>query len=463
MNLNSLDFILIAAYFLGLVAFGVLVRRIRGFSDFAVGSRAVPFSMIFASLSAAYIGPGYTMGFTAKGYETGFLFFFVVLAFTLQTTLVALFLAPKLHRFQDCHTIGDVIGRLYGKGAHVVSGFISFALCTGFVAIIGKVGGNIAHGATGVPVVVGIFLVTGVGVLYSYTGGIKSVIATEALQFAIFAIAVPLLLWFTLKGSHVDLAAATASGWEATHKAWSGMNGIQILGLFLSFFLGETLIPPYANRALASDSEKTARSGFLAGAGYSVIWFGMVVGLGVAAQGILADAKPDDVFMTLAVKYLPHGLLGLLIVAIMAIIMSSQESILNAGAVSLTKDLVGKLRRGEMTDSARLRFSRFATFAMGVLAGIMAIASPSIIDGLLMIYALWAPSVLPILVLGLLLPRVPVAAGLPAMVAGGATSAIWQFWLKEPAGIPALLIGLVVNFAVYGLVALVSKERNSAA
>ena len=458
MHLNVLDFTLIALYFLGLIAFGIWVRRIRGFSDFSVGGRAVPFSMIFASLSAAYIGPGYTMGFTAKGYETGFLFFFVVLAFTLQTTLVGLFLAPRLHRFADCHTIGDVIGRVYGRGAHIVSGFISFALCTGFVAIIAKVGGNVAHGAIGVPVVVGIFLVTGVGVLYSYTGGIKSVIATEALQFAIFAVAIPLLVWFTLVEGKVDLATATASGWAATHKALGSMGGIQLAALFVSFFLGETLIPPYANRALASDSEQTARSGFLAGAGYSVIWFGMVVGLGVAAQQILPGAKPDDVFMTLAIKFLPHGLLGLLVVALLAIIMSSQESILNAGAVSFTKDLVETVRNSHMSDPSRLILSRVATFVMGLVAAILALAAPSIIDGLLLIYALWAPSVLPILVLGLLLRRVPAAAGLPAMIAGGGTAAIWQFGLKEPGGVPAVLLGLAANLGVFLIVSLLNPK-----
>jgi solute:Na+ symporter, SSS family len=454
MNLNALDFSLIAIYFFGLVAFGVLVRRIRGFSDFAVGGRAVPFSMVFASLAAAYIGPGYTMGFTGKGYETGFLFLFVVLAFTLQTVLVALFVAPKLHRFTDCFTVGDVIGRLYGRGAHIVSGFISFALCTGFVAIIAKVGGNIAHGATGMSIVAGIFLITGVGVLYSYTGGIKSVIATEALQFALFAVAIPLLLWFTLTESGVDLAAASTSGWAATQSALAGMGGIQVLALFVSFFLGETLIPPYANRALAADSSGTARNGFLAAAGYSIIWFGMVVGLGIAAREIIPDAKGDDVFMSLAVSYLPHGLVGLLVVALLAIIMSSQESLLNAGAVSFTKDLVGTMRRAQFADATRVAVSRGATLAMGIAAAIMAIAAPSIIDGLLIIYALWAPSVLPVLVLGILLPRVPMAAGLPAMVAGGATAALWQFALKEPGGVPAVLLGLAANLSVFLVVSL---------
>ena len=110
MNLNFLDFTTIGIYFLVLLGFGILVRRVRGFSDYAVGNREVPTSMIFASLSAAYIGPGYTMGFCSKGFASGYFFFFIVLAFTVQTLLVGLFLAPRLHNFERCYSIGDVLG-----------------------------------------------------------------------------------------------------------------------------------------------------------------------------------------------------------------------------------------------------------------------------------------------------------------------------------------------------------------
>lgn len=459
MNLNLFDFTFIAAYFLGLVFFGVMVRRIRNFGDYAVGGRSVPGIMIFASLSATYIGPGYTIGFASKGFESGWLFFFVALAFTAQTVLTAFFIAPRLHGFKNCYTIGDVIGRTYGKYAQVVSGIISTLLCIGLAAIMAKVGGLILQAATGLPLLAAVFIITGVGVIYCYTGGIKSVIATEAIQFALFAIAIPILLWFVVAKGGVDLKGAETKGWSQMQVAIGAMTPLQVAGLLLSFFLGETLIPPYANRALAASSSGTARRGFLGGAGYSIIWFSMVVCLGVVASVVIPDIKPDDAFMSLAVKFLPHGLLGVLVVAIAAIIMSSQESMLNAGAVSFTRDIRDALSTILLTDANRLSLSRLSTLIMGTIAAMLAYNAPSIIDGLLIIYSIWAPSVLPVFLIAILLHKPVHAAGTAAMVVGALTSLVWQFGLKEPGQVPAILVGLTANLSTYGIVALFSEKE----
>ncbi len=461
MNLNFLDYLFICLYFLSLLAFGIIVRRVRNFGDYAVGGRAVPGVMIFASLCATYHGPGYTMGFTGKGSASGWLFFFVALAFTAQTVLTGLFIAPRLHDFKNCYTVGDVIGKAHGKVAHVITGFISTILCVGLVAIMAKVGGLVLQGATGMPLLAGVFLVTGVGIVYCFTGGLKSVIATEAMQFSISGIAIPILLWLTVSKSGVDLNEANAKGWSAMHSAVASMTPLQIGGLFLSFFLGETLMPPYANRALAAGSPAIARNGFLAGAGYSIIWFAMVVGLGVVASIAIPNAKPDDAFMMLATKYLPHGLLGILIVAIASIIMSSQESVLNAGAVSFTRDIRDVLGGVALLDEQRLRLSRLSTLVMGLVAAVLAYFAPSIIDGLLIIYSVWAPSVLPVFLFAILLRKPVRGAGSAAMVAGAAASLFWQFVLKEPGQVPALIIGLTANLGVYGAIVLFSKKNKT--
>ena len=458
MNLNLIDYTFIVVYFLALVLFGVIVRRIRNFGDYAVGGRSIPGVMIFASLSATYIGPGYTMGFASKGFASGWLFFFVALAFTAQTVLTALFIAPRLHGFKNCYTVGDVIGHAHGRSAHLVSGIISTLLCIGFAAIMAKVGGLVLQATTGLPLLAAVFIVTGVGVIYCYTGGIKSVIATEAIQFAIFAIAIPVLLWFAIIKGGVNLGGTETKGWSQMQAAIGGMTPLEVVGIFMAFFLGETLIPPYANRALAASSPETARSGFLAGAIYSAIWFSMVVGLGVVASVVIPDVKPDDAFMALAVKFLPHGLLGILVVAIAAIIMSSQESVLNAGAVSFTRDIRDVLSDSSLTDEHRLSLSRLSTLVMGTMAAVLAYFAPSIIDGLLIIYSIWAPSVLPVFLIAILVRKPVRSAGTAAMVAGAAASLIWQFGLKEPGQIPALLIGLTANLSTYGVAAIFSRK-----
>ena len=462
MALNGLDFSAIVTYFVLLAAFGVIVRRVRSFSEYAVGGRTVPLAMIFASLSAAYIGPGYTMGFTAKGFSVGWLFWAVACGFTIQTLVVAWFIAPRLHRFTDCFTVGDIIGKTHGKFAHIVAGIFSTLLCIGFAAIMAKVGGYVIHYTLGWPTSVGVFVITGISVVYCFTGGLQSVIATEALQFAIFAMAIPALLWATAFSPGVDLAKANVDAIAAMRDAATQMGPLQVFGLFVSFLLGETLIPPYVNRALAAGSAEVARIGFLCGASYSVVWFGMVIGLGVIARQIVPDAPPDEVFMTLVTTRLPHGLMGLLIVAVIAIHVSAKESVLNAATVSAVRD-IGDNIISIPNDRRRLLLSRIGTLIIGLIAAIAALYSPGIIAGLLIIYSIWAPGVLTVLLFSVLLRSPTPVAGAPAMLVGATTSLVWQFALKEPAGVPAILVGLAANIIVYVTIRLVTPPRQQTA
>jgi len=140
MGLGRLDAAAIVLYFLLMGVFGYLTRRNRNFHEFAVGKHSVPALMIFASLAATIVGPGFSVGFTAKGYTSGYLFYFLCLSYALQTIGSGIFLAPRLSRHRDCATLGDVMHKSYGKPAQVLTGIVSVGLLVGFTAVMGKIG-----------------------------------------------------------------------------------------------------------------------------------------------------------------------------------------------------------------------------------------------------------------------------------------------------------------------------------
>src|ERR1017187_2843255 len=96
MHLHPLDIVALAGYFGMLTILAYFTRRTKTFSEFAVGRRSVPSTMIFASLAATIVGPGFSVGVTSKSWNMGFLFYFLVVAFAAQTLLTGLFLGPKL-------------------------------------------------------------------------------------------------------------------------------------------------------------------------------------------------------------------------------------------------------------------------------------------------------------------------------------------------------------------------------
>jgi SSS family solute:Na+ symporter len=460
MNVTFLDMAAIAIYFLCVWWFGYMTRRTKTFTEYSIAKHSIPTSMIFASLCAGYVGPGFAVGFTSKGFSSGFTFYLLAMTFVVQTLLVGLFVAPRLSsRFRDCHTLGDVMERMYGKFAHVLAGIISIGLCIGFSAIMAKVGGGILQAITGWNLMLCIALVTSITCTYTTFGGIRASIAEDALHFGLFSIVVPIMLLVAFMKSPAPVSEVTAKAMELTSTGFAGMNGIQIFAIMLSFLLGETLVPPYANRALASKSSGDSRKGFVMAGLYGVIWLAIVVSLGIYGhQFVPQGTEPDNVFVAMGAALLPHGAFGMLLAALVAIVMSSQDSVMNAGSASIVRDLFCGWTQGDEKKS--LRAGRMGTVFIAVVATITARYSPGIIDGLLICYSIWAPAMLLPLLIGLFSKRTMHAAGWLSMIAGGGGSIIWQSVLKEPSGIPAILAGLVVGLVFYIIGSLVGRTES---
>ena len=445
--------VILVVYVTLLVLVALRAKAAREFADFSVARRRLALALVFASLSAAYVGPGFSVGFVGKGFTSGLLFLVIGLAYAAQNIVVGLWIAPRLRVFGDCHTLGDVMGRTYGRACQVLAGLISVGLCTGFAAVMAKAGGTIVADVFDRPFWVGVVAVVGLTCLYTTFGGLWASVVTDAFQFATFALFVPVLfLWvmaFCAPGGPAGFAhqavVATQSGWEAT-------STTQIVGLAVAFLLGETLIPPYAHRALASRTTRVSRNSFLLAGGFSVVWFTLMVGLGIAARGVvLAGTHEDSVLVTLVKARFPLPCHALLLIVLMAIVMSSLDSLLNAGAVSFAQDL-GRLVLGP-SDRRSLIAGRVATVAIAVTAGLAATAVPGIIEGLLICYSLWAPAILPALILGLWLKRPRPSAGIMSMVAGGGAAVMLQFDVPkariEAAGVPAIVLALLVSVTAY--------------
>jgi len=448
MTLNLADAGVIVLYFVLLLFFGYITRRTKTFTEFAVGKHSVPTMMVFASMAATIIGPGFSIGFTGKGWITGYLFYYMVLAYALQVIVVGIYLAPKLSQHRDCNSLGDVMRKKYGLVAQFLTGIVSVGLCIGFTAVMGKVGGSVLHVVTGWSLGACLIIVTGVTALITFSGGVRATIATEGLQFSVKSIAVAILLLLAIAKAPDGISSIADRANEMTVQGFEGMNAWQVFGIVLSFMLGETLIPPYANRALAAKNENASKAGFIAAGLFCAIWFAIVALLGVVAHSYLPPStSPDDVFITVAQKVLPVGLFGLLLAAVIAIVMASQESVLNSSAVAFVRDILGPIY--SPTERVTLFLAKAATLMFAAVAIYAAQFAPSIIDGLLVLYAIWAPTILLPLVLGLYVKETRPLAGCLSILAGGATSFVWLSFLHEPYQLPAILVGLIASGLAY--------------
>jgi len=449
---------LVAGYLAALGFVAVRARAAREYADFSLARRSLPLALIFGSLCAAYVGPGFSYGFVAMGFKSGVLFLCVGLAYAVQNILVGVFVAPRLRSLSGCHTLGDAIGLKYNRACQVIAGIISVGLCVGFAAVMVSALIDVVTGLFHIPgwvVAVAAIVTT---TLYTSFGGLKASVMTDALQFTLFSILMPAiflyeLLW-CLQNSAVtfthELVTATSEGFRSTPP-------VEIIGFIVAWFLGETAIPPYANRALATQTTRSSRNSFILGGLFSVLWFTIMISLGIVARAAQVGGTPvaivpvreRDVLLTLAKTTMPMEGYVLLLVALLSVIVSSLDSLLNAGAVAFTQDVVTPFAK--VPDRVLLIYGRVATAVIATVAGIAALAVPSIIKGLLICYTVWAPAILPALVFGLWLRRPRVLAGMLSMLTGVAVAVSLQFVWPNVVGIPPILLALAASVVAYFL------------
>jgi len=433
----------VAAYVVVLTFVAVRARAAREFREFSLARRALPLALVFGSLAATYVGLGFSMTFVGRGFNSGFLFLGIGLAYSAQNILVGLLVAPRLRALKNCHTLGDAIGQKYNRTCQIIAGVISVCVCTFFAAVMAHAGKVVLSDAFGFPGWSSVIIIVGVTTLYTTFGGLRASVITDAFQFSAFAVLLPIMLLFVLifhlKGGATIFASEAI---DATTTGLDSTSFIEIIGLVAAFMLGETLIPPYANRALASRTTSISRNGFILAGIFSMAWFTAMVALGISARSIISENTGEDyVLLTLVKSVLPAEGYALLLVVVVSIVMSSLDSLLNAGAVAFTQDIVKPFAK--VPDHRALYIGRSATIIIAIITAAVVPFVPSILDGLLICYTIWASAILPALIIGLWIKQPRPLAGILSMGVGTVVAmiaVICLFVFPSLIDVPAIII-----------------------
>jgi SSS family solute:Na+ symporter len=440
------DCSIISGYLIAILLLGLWSGKgMKTLSDFSVSHRSYGSLVLFATLSASFIGGGFSMGNAEKVYILGITNIVALWGFSLKEILVAKFIAPRTGNFPGVISVGDLMDRGYGKTGRVVSGFFSVFLCAGIVGAQVGAMGHIFKVFLDVKPIWGILIGCGIVITYSTIGGMRAVVLTDVVQFCVLAVGIPLALVFglvKLGGFSAIKAAAPAGHFSIPAK---GMTIGAFLSLFLTFLLGETLVPPYVQRLfMTKDSTQTARGTMLSGI-FSIPFFAITGAIGLVALSLDPKMNPNLAMPNVIRTVLPAGLRGLVIAGVISIVMSSADSFLNGAATCFINDLLKPLHKNPISPKIELFLAKITNCMVGILAVVFAIKIPSVLDILIYTYNFWAPIIVVPLTAVLLGVRVTKAGFLVGTIAGAVGALVWNYLLKTPAGIEGLAVGVFCN------------------
>lgn len=444
----GIDNVIVLLYLAGVLGLGIWAGRgIKHIGHYSVASKNFSDFVIFATLSASFIGGGFTMGNSEKVFIWGIGNIVALWGFSLKEIIVAKFIAPKIDRFGDCISIGDIMATHYGKPGKLIAGVFGMLLCAGIVGAQVGATGYVFEVFLGIPKMWGILIGCGIVIVYATLGGMKAVIYTDIVQFFILVIGIPLTLFLGIHkvGGFEALKAAV----PADHLQVFGNKGFwALLSLFLTFVLGETLVPPYVQRLLIGrDAGHTSRGTLWSGL-FSIPFFAITGAIGLVALALKPDLNANLALPFVVKEVLPVGVKGFVVAGIVSVVMSSADSFLNGAAVAVSNDIIKPLKKVPLSERTELKLAQLITFLVGVLAIVFAIKIKSVLDILIYAYNFWAPIIV--------VPLACVLVGrggknkwafwLAAFV-GFASNMVWNY-IGSPAGVDGLVVGVCANALV---------------
>jgi SSS family solute:Na+ symporter len=303
----------------------------------------------------------------------------------------------------------------------------------------------------------GILIGCSIVIVYTTVGGMRAVVYTDVMQFTILVIGIPLT--FILAIVHLGGVSHVSSLLHADHiNIWGHMTPLAFIVLFVSFLVGETLVPPYVQRLLIGKNLKqTSHGTFLSGL-FSIPFFFITGFIGLTALILNPTLNANLALPYVVQTVLPVGIEGLVIAAIIAIVMSSADSFLNSAAVSVTNDIIKPLSPCALSEKAQLLIARLATVVIGLLAIIFAVSIHSILDILLFAYKFWAPVILVPLVAALLGKRPSTLAFLGSAITGFIVT-WWTGFYEGVSTAHELCAGVLASLVVFIIICTVKKSR----
>ena len=387
-GLDGLDFVVIIAYLIGITLLGVWVgRRQRDAKDYFVADREIPWWAVMFSIVASETSALTFISIPGLAYTTDLGFLEIATGYLVGRIVLAYTLLPRYYE-GNLVTAYALLEQRFGLAARRFTSIVFmvtrgmadsvrvFATAVPIALIIGPL---LPHAAV-MPVAV---LVLGtLTILYTIRGGMRAVVWTEIVQASVYIIgglsAVFIVGQLVAGGWDAVLASASAAhklkivswytGFDRPHTMFAGIIG----GAFLSMAShgADQLI---VQRLLSARSLRSAQAAVI-GSGVAVILqFALFLILGVGLwvlYGGRSFPTPDAIFPTFIVDRMPHGLVGLLLAAVLAATMSTHSGAINSLAAAATHDIYLPLTGRAPDDARTLRIGRwFALFWGIVLTG----------------------------------------------------------------------------------------------
>lgn len=372
MNYFSTDALVVYGFLLLTLSVGLWAgRNVKTIQEYAIANRMYGTGVLTMKMVATYLTGSKSIGLIGRAFDDGILPVLprIICGILVNFLFIAKYIVPHILQFKGCLTTAEVMGKLYGPKVRLCIGilgvFYSMVIVILQIIWISYIGELINIPAQWGMILGGSFLV-----LYSSRGGMKSIAITDIIKFVAIVAFIPIVVSFlfhkvggtrtffqNLPSINLDLAHHPHSKDYILHCIWF---------LFPAFPLSF----PFMQRMLmAKDRHQLAQSYYWSMGILSLVFLLLIsIGLSAIVFRELGDtnmpSQGSKVFTYLVKNYFPIGIKGIIGMGLIAAVMATGDSFLNAASLLITHDVIAPLREKKSINT--LKISRYTTVLLGL-------------------------------------------------------------------------------------------------
>lgn len=488
-GLNLLDYVVVAGYLASMLFMGYYFSRGQSTSEeYFVGRRRMPAPIVGLSLVATLLSTITYLAAPGDMIQHGLVFATQILSVPLWLTVVALVFVPFFMRYR-LTSIYEYAAMRFGSSTRLAAAALFVSMRFGWMGMViytcsdavALMTGNLPEALIGRPLEPSelqtwlYVVMTSLGLvatIYTFLGGIRVVIWTDAVQFlvmmggALFAVVYvwvqtgdgPIAWW-----QHAPATPADRSFWFTFDLRVERTAFLVVLNAFFWRLCTHCSDQVTTQRYFSTDGSKSAVRSNLYGAAGDFCLTGTLALVGLALVAFFhgqfdpqSATEAKQAFPTFIINYLPHGLAGLLMAALFAAAMSSVDSGINSLSAVVTTDFYHALKLGPEGSRAEFRIARTVTLVAGVAITLVAYfiawaiavdeRNKNIIDLSVRVFNLFLGPLGAIFLVGMFLPWVGRVA-MNVAIATGMASAIGLGYAREWGALVARPLGAMANAA----------------
>jgi SSS family transporter len=496
--LQSADYIILLSYFAILIFIGVYFRKyIREAKDYFAAGAAVPWWLSGVSFWMASFSATFFVIYSQIAFKYGLVAMVIAWTGVPVMAIAMFFFAHRWRRARVMTPLGFMEQR-FSKLVHQVfiwTGLPLRLIDNALRILATAIFLTPAIGQKWFSLNAGMVIVGLIMILYSILGGQWAVLITDFFQFIILCIAV--VTFFILSLGAVGGLGGFLSGAKTTPDVpqtflqplappYDFFYWIMFFVLvILSYNASWGLVQKYNCVAREKDAKKVAATmGVLSFFGPLIFFFPAMAARvylpKLMGSGVLG--RSDEVYVLMALKVLPVGIMGVLVAGMFSATLSTLGNEYNVLSGVLTKDFYNRVVRPDADEKKLMAVGRLNCALIGLITLGIAFALKylkevfNLLDIMVKIFGAFGPAMMIPLLAGLLFKKVNSRGAVAGVISGMfsgvflvilngillgiykdrlATDAVLSYWLKQAwisastgVNILATLIGMVIGTAL---------------